>query len=794
MASSTNITNGIKAIKIAKVDAFGNNNTLSLQELDTLVIEFSDLGRVNFTVTSIAEYPSYYLYYVIVKEIGYQNSIFIEPSLLGPGGSGFIATGSIHVAPYSSGPTGYLGSFSIPNNLSPYSYNNSTGVFTSPSWSVAYTDVVNFTCSIYTSQADGSASLYTAITSSTGTAGILGSVVIKANNCFGIGNAKTISGSIPFRVTAGNNVNFGLILGNYYGSGFLVIPTSTVIMNLVSYVTSSTDVNGDLTVLEPYLSEDFVLSDYNVLAGNAVIAREDVFFMDVDFATNQIQAVNQNAILNGSAAKAPVQYSNYTSARQINSRYVGKELTSAKLNEWTQGDISYGKTPNVSNPEVNFVYFNYAGGTSPEWGNQNADRTQINIRYIVDQNGNVTKPINDSDGINLGTIQQTFEENLGATLVLDDNDTFGVNLAALNGSWPIFKSGYKITPIIYTQTASYDNNGNVIGYGYTSSILFNQGEQGPDVTKNNYMMYAAGVDDSVILTDNTVQTVQFSQPVFSGSFANFNTVTSSYKPTGSLAQLSASGYILDFKAYIEMKENVNAVVTYALQRSTNNGGNWFTIGNTRQVNYNNTRTGQIFYREVAATTSTLYRIAAVNSSAGSGVETLNLSNTSYLHVTQYPNPGIGTCTNITAPFWTTGSSANILLASTASDGLNNYYSQRQENIERSGFNPIVEDFELKTNDEIRFEGLENLAFVINNVTSSATGQLILNLDRNIPNGTNLNFFLVRRYIEDPSSIILEVNKPAGASSGGVLKPQYISSDLTNNLDSIIQNLKNQNLI
>jgi hypothetical protein len=307
-------------------------------------------------------------------------------------------------------------------------------------------------------------------------------------------------------------------------------------------------------------------------------------------------------------------------------------------------------------------------------------------------------------------------------------------------------------------------------------------------------MYAAGVDDSVILTDNTVQTVQFSQPVFSGSFANFNTVTSSYKPTGSLAQLSASGYILDFKAYIEMKENVNAVVTYALQKSTNNGGNWFTIGNVRQVNYNNTLTGQIFYREVAATTSTLYRIAAVNSSAGSGVETLNLSNTSYLHVTQYPNPGIGTCTNITAPFWTTGSSANILLASTASDGLNNYYSQRQENIERSGFNPIVEDFELKTNDEIRFEGLENLAFVINNVTSSATGQLILNLDRNIPNGTNLNFFLVRRYIEDPSSIILEVNKPAGASSGGVLKPQYISSELTNNLDSIIQNLKNQNLI
>jgi hypothetical protein len=786
MASSTSITNGIKAIKIAKVDAFGNDNTLSLQELDTLIIEFSDLGRVEFTITSIAEYPSYYLYYVVVKQLGNQNSFFITPSLLGAGGSGFIANGNINILPYGSGFTGYLGGFSIPNNLSPYSYNNGTGVFTSPSWSVAYTDVINFTCSVFANQT-GSQNMYLFLSSST--AGVLGSTIINIpGNISGSSNARTISGSIPFRVTAGNNVNFGLRLGNYYGSNEFYIPTSSVYMGLISYVTSSTDVNGDLTVLEPYLVEDFFFSDYNVLAGNAVVARESDFYMDVDFASNQITAVNENSILNDTATRAAVQHSNYTSARQINSRYVGKELTSARLNEWTQGDVSYGKTPNVSNPEVNFVYFNYAGGTSPEWGNQNADRTQINIRYIVDQNGNVTKPINDADGINLGTIQQTFEENLDATLVLDDNDTFGVNLAALNGSWPIFKSGYKITPIIYTQTASYDNNGNIVEYGYTSSILFNQGEQGPDVTKNNYMMYAAGVDDSVILTNNTVQTVQFSQPVFSGSFANFNVVTSSYKPTGSLAQLSASGYILDFKSYIEMKENVNAIVTYALQKSTNNGGNWFTIGNTRQVNYNNTKSGQIFYTEVAATTSSLYRIAAVNSSGG--FNQLDLSNNSYFQVTQLPNPGTGICST----FWTTGSTPAILLANTSSTGLNNYYGQRQESIERSGFNPIVEDFELQANDEIRFQGLENLAFVINNVTSSATGQLILNLDRNIPNGTNLNFFLVRRYVEDPSSIILEVNKPAGGSSGGVLKPQYISSELTNNLDSIIQNLKNQNLI
>lgn len=788
MASSTSITNGIKAIKVAKVDAFGNDNTLSLQELDTLIIEFSDLGRVEFTITSIAEYPSYYLYYVVVKQIGNQNSTFPQPTLLGATGSGFIASGNINVLPYGSGFTGYLAGFTGFNNLSPYTYNNGTGIFTSPSWSVPYTDVMNFTCSVFSNQT-GTQNMYLFISSSTGTSGILGSTIITIpGNISGSSNARTISGSIPFRVTAGNNVNFGLRLGNYYGSNTFFIPTSSVTMSIVSYVTSSTDVNGDLTVLEPYLSEAFFFSDYNVLAGNAVEARENDFYMDVDFATNQITAVNENSILNDTATRATVQYSNYTSARQINSRYVGKELTSARLNEWTQGDVSYGKTPNVSNPEVNFVYFNYAGGTSPEWGNQNSDRTQINIRYIVDQNGNVTKPINDAEGINLGTIQQTFEENLGATLVLDDNDTFGVNLSALNGSWPIFKSGYKITPIIYTQTASYDNNGNVINYGYTSSILFNQGEQGPDNTKNNYMMYAAGVDESTINPIlNFQQPVEFSTPIVIGNSASFSTSSDSYKPTGSLAQLSSSGYFLDFKAYIEMKSTADAVVTYAIQKSTNGGSTWSNLGNTVQVDYNYDTSGILFYRELAATTSSLYRVAAINASGG---DILVLSNNSYLHVTQYPNPGTGTCST----FWTTGSTANILLANTSSTGLNNYYGQRQANIERSGFNPIVNDFELQTNDEIRFEGLEQLSFTITSVTSSATGQLTLNLNKSIPSGTNLDFFLVRRYVEDPSSIILEVNKPAGASSGGVLKPQYIAQSLEDNLDTIIQNLRNQNLI
>jgi hypothetical protein len=70
----------------------------------------------------------------------------------------------------------------------------------------------------------------------------------------------------------------------------------------------------------------------------------------------------------------------------------------------------------------------------------------------------------------------------------------------------------------------------------------------------------------------------------------------------------------------------------------------------------------------------------------------------------------------------------------------------------------------------------------------------LQLDGNIPNGTNLSYFLLRRYINDPSNIILDLNKPAGASSGGILKPEYVTDSINKNLDSIIQNLKSKGLI
>jgi len=795
MAYTPTFSQGVKFIKIARIDDQGKDNTLSLQELNSIRIDYSDTDIIEYPITSISKYDTYFLFGVLptnttsstdnqVLNYRFSASFYTGDTL--------IPAGSSKSIPQDTG-----GSYSV-------SYNN-LNYFTASTGQYTLGNLPNIPITFIVSA------------SITGSGGGSGNSILYLNSSLR-GNINSGSAFLnPSGFAILGDINFTSTLTPTINEEFSLIYSPSVISDLTikffatqSVATSSI---SDLVVLQPYLDEDFFASDYNILAGNAVEPRVNSFYMDVDYSVGIITASNQQAILSGSATRAAVQESNYTTAAIINSRYIGRELNSAKFNEWTEGDISYGKTPNVSNPEINFISFNTLGGTSPQWGNNNVDMTQVGINYIINANGNATKPINDSKGINLGTIQQSFEENKNAILALDNSETSGANLTTLNGSWPIYKSGYKIEPIIYTQTASYNSNGNITGFGYFSTMSFVQGEQGPDNTKNNYMMWANGVDDVLTLGMTLPAVLHFSAPTFIGSSASFAsdngsfTIDGVYKPTGSLANLKTEGYILDFHIYLAATtlDNPNdrkaaIVIDWALQKSINGGATWTDLTKV-QTQYISGKYTPIFYQDKDATTSSLYRVAAVNIGSypgQTGNTSVYLTNKSYFWVSQYPNPGVGTCK---APFWTTGSAANILLASTASDGLNNYRTNKQKDINKSGFNPINLDFEPQVYDEIRFEGLEQLSFTITNVTSSATNQMILNLNQEIPNGVNLDYFLLRRYVEDPSSIILDVNFPLtdnsssiNSAGNGILKPQYITKELESGIDTIIQNLKNQNLI
>jgi hypothetical protein len=119
--------------------------------------------------------------------------------------------------------------------------------------------------------------------------------------------------------------------------------------------------------------------------------------------------------------------------------------------------------------------------------------------------------------------------------------------------------------------------------------------------------------------------------------------------------------------------------------------------------------------------------------------------------------------------------------------LNNFYGQQQQDIDRSGFNPITLDFELQPFDEIRFGGTEDEAYQVKSLVT--VPNLQLTLDRPITQNLNLNYFAVRRYVDNPTYVILNLDKPAGGTSQGVLKPKYLTQQLQDSIEGIIERLQ-----
>lgn len=830
-------TPGIKYIKIARYDANGNDNYTSLRELDKIRIRTNDAGIIEYPIATITEYPSsslngpYFLYQIVTTNI-------------------------------SSSTNNQILNYQV-------SASNLNGTI----------GVVSGNPGIFTTLFATSGDIFPTVN-----ANILG-YLNPTNGIYSLGNTPNIPiiFSASLAVTA-SNFSMTASLGVFGGNNFdtLLLPTASFLFNPTDHAldpilypkSSSLKIEGLIypiegqriliknlynnsepanwgnlrliltqsitpqagigaqTILEPYITTPFVNSDYNAIINNASENRLSTEFMDVDYANNPFVPINRIAILSGSATPASVQDSNYSSLKNISSRYIGKQLQSARFNVWSSTDTALGKTPNVSNPKSYFVRFNWLAGTTPEWGNTNVGKTNVSIKYIIDENGTEIIPVSDQKGINLGILEQTFGGS-NATLLLTNPDSFGVNLDSVNNTVPIFRAGQRIKPVLYTQTASYNNNGNVIGFGFTGSINFTQPDDGQILSTglNNYSAYVLGAKNLTIASANAGGNITFNTPSASGTyvipfgssrsslqsignsasfFSGSSPVQYWYQPTGSLGSLSSSGYILYFSFDMKTRSTFNgSKITYILQKSTNGGSSWSILFTSPQViytgeiisnnpprqggtQYTSTANSQFAYTERNATTSSLYRLAVIAPDIPPG-QSLILDEPTFI-VKQYPAATFNQTSTSCTLFWVTGSSPNILLANTGSvsaGGLNQFIGFRQKDIINSGFDPITLDFNPQSNDEIRFQGLENLSFTITNVTQSATGQLQLNLDNNIPNGTNLDYFLLRRYVYDPGNVILDITKPAGQTSDGILIPEFLGEKATETKEKIVSLLRAQ---
>jgi hypothetical protein len=157
------------------------------------------------------------------------------------------------------------------------------------------------------------------------------------------------------------------------------------------------------SVKDVYISK-YIIDAYDAdpLLNNVLVNRPNPYYMDVDYASSQNQAINLQNILSGSGTRFAIPESNYTSFRSINPRYLGSK-NSGQYN-YSQFYASSSIAPGypIDNFSNYFIYFDWIGGSSPQYpGGGN-----IHGIYLVDIEGNAT-PLT-TDNKNLSVISNTF--------------------------------------------------------------------------------------------------------------------------------------------------------------------------------------------------------------------------------------------------------------------------------------------------------------------------------------------------------------------------------------------------
>jgi hypothetical protein len=166
----------------------------------------------------------------------------------------------------------------------------------------------------------------------------------------------------------------------------------------------------------------------------------------------------------------------------------------------------------------------------------------------------------------------------------------------------------------------------------------------------------------------------------------------------------------------------------------------------------------------------------------------------------YPTPPIDV-TNL----WRTGSSSEPNIIYTTSSQLIQYVNSSniyQQDIVGSGFFPITLPVTIQRGDEFRFEGDETKTFMVSDIQIFSASAylpsdpaLVVTLN-NIISGSNINInqFLLRRYVDNAGSLILDGLKPSGFQSPYLIKPEYVSNKMKENIGKYIEDFTNKGLL
>lgn len=301
---------GVKYIKINRYDSGGLDRSDYLSQLQSITLTYPDRSAIEYPITTVQEQANYYVYGILP---GYNTS--------SAGDINNYALNAVKNGKFSitSNTTTVIATYSSAVNPNSW-FTSSTGIYywyqtPNPQLLVEYTA--------------------SAVNMSTGTALDDSFQLIDANNnivaSWGFQadtTSRDYSGSVIITPIENEQYRFAIFHQSDIGSTDLDINTSFRFK--ITQITPLFNGSSSLTIFNPD-ALNFDYNDYNPLLGNAETPQYSTTFMDVDYSQNPLTPINFGLILSGTADRAFVQDSNYSSKAWSNLRYNGSRTNSYRI-------------------------------------------------------------------------------------------------------------------------------------------------------------------------------------------------------------------------------------------------------------------------------------------------------------------------------------------------------------------------------------------------------------------------------------------------------------------------------
>lgn len=358
---------GVKYVKLAKFDtgSVSSNLTIPLGEIKKIRVNYSDKGIIEYPIQTISEYPDYYLYRVATTD----------------------ATSSADNDTPEFYFTGSKGGGSIPKGVG--------GTFTNGLGNLSSGSVFTYDSSLGTITTSKTSQIELELTASIVNDSSTPNTMILSSNKRG--NLKTLNygpdGELTYKGTLFTDETLSLRLSGITGT----FDSSSLLITTGSGAYTVTNGTQLPTVLEPFFESKFTNEDCDVLLGNATEPRLSTLYFDIDYSTSQVAPVNLQAILSGSAVRAQVPDSNYTSIRSITPRYEGSKntISSSFDRHFIQSTSSLAPINNYVSAIVEYEPIVISGSTNPLLN----ERVPNNIIFIDSLNPGETSEKTKSEAV-----------------------------------------------------------------------------------------------------------------------------------------------------------------------------------------------------------------------------------------------------------------------------------------------------------------------------------------------------------------------------------------------------------